>query len=171
MRQVKSILDKVKNWHFYVFCMYVYIISILSGSRCGDLKVSLSSSLVVIQSHVGVISTFSTAPSNAKRVITFLPYINWYGNLWVVAIVKSWVNLLTWLLIGCLLLYSQSGASSCLLTQLLTLTTTQKFPPLGAHELDQHLQGLRAQVHAGRVGEVLVDVLEGPSRSENPQFF
>ena len=32
------------------------------------------------------------------------------GNLWVVVIVKNCVNLLTWLLIGCSLLCSQSGA-------------------------------------------------------------
>ena len=44
--------------------------------------------------------------------------------------VKKWVNLLTWLLIGCSLLCSQSGAMTCLLTQLLTMTTTHKFPSL-----------------------------------------
>ena len=34
----------------------------------------------------------------------------WGGNLWVVIIVKSWVNLLTWLLIGCSTLCNQWGA-------------------------------------------------------------
>ena len=42
------------------------------------------------------------------------------GNLWVVVIVKSWVNLMTWFMIGCSILCSQSGV--CLLTQLLTIT-------------------------------------------------
>ena len=32
--------------------------------------------------------------------------------------------------------------------------------------MDEHLQGVRAQVHAGGVGEVLEDVLEGPRRAE-----
>ena len=40
--------------------------------------------------------------------------------------VKSWVNLLTRLLIGCLLMYSHQE-SACLLTQLLTMTKTHKF--------------------------------------------
>ena len=40
-----------------------------------------------------------------------LPLVSESGNLWVWVIVKSWVNLLTWLLIGCKLLNSQSGAS------------------------------------------------------------
>jgi len=53
----------------------------------------------------------------------------WGGNLWVaVVIVKSCVNSLTWLLIG----YSRSCAANqepaCMLTQLLTMTTTHEFP-------------------------------------------
>ena len=52
-----------------------------------------------------------------------------------------------WLLIGCLLLCSQLGAQASLLTQLLTMTTTQKFPSLVlvvllilAHQVAQHVE-------------------------------
>ena len=37
----------------------------------------------------------------------------------------------------------------------------EAFTRLSAHQLDHHLQGLRPKVHARRVGEVLVDILEG----------
>ena len=49
----------------------------------------------------------------------------WSGNIWVQVIVKSWVNLLTCLLIGCPNLWSEPAF---LLTQLLTMITTHKFP-------------------------------------------
>ena len=44
---------------------------------------------------------------------------------------KSWVNLQTWLLIGCSLLCSCDQEPAGLLTQLLTITTITKFPSLG----------------------------------------
>ena len=46
--------------------------------------------------------------------------------------VKRWVNLLTWLLIGCFYSCVANQEPACLLlTQLLTMTTTHKFPSLG----------------------------------------
>ena len=46
-----------------------------------------------------------------KIYVSWVSGVVWSGNLWVAVIVKSWVNLLTWLLIGCSLLCSKSGAS------------------------------------------------------------
>ena len=36
----------------------------------------------------------------------------------------------------------------------------QALPGLRAHQVDQHVQGGGAQVHAGSIGEVLVNVLQ-----------
>ena len=44
--------------------------------------------------------------------------------------VKSGVNLLTWLLIGCSSSCAANQELACLLTQFLTMTTTHKFPSL-----------------------------------------
>ena len=42
----------------------------------------------------------------------------------------------------------------------------EALPRLPAHQLHQHVQRLRTEVHGGGVGEVLVDVLEGAGRPE-----
>jgi hypothetical protein len=39
------------------------------------------------------------------------------------------------------------------------------WPHLATHELDHHLKGLWPQVHARRICEVLVNILEGSGRS------
>ena len=62
--------------------------------------------------------------------------MSWSGNLWVVVMVRSWVNLLTWLLIGCSLLSAANQEPACLLTQLWTMTTAHKFPSQGACQGD-----------------------------------
>jgi hypothetical protein len=39
------------------------------------------------------------------------------------------------------------------------------WPHLATHELDHHLKGLGPQIHARRIREVLVNILEGSGRS------
>ncbi len=45
------------------------------------------------------------------------------------------------------------------------------WPHLATHELDHHLKGLWPQVHARRICEVLVDILEGPGRSAEKRYY
>ena len=53
--------------------------------------------------------------------------------------VKSYVNFLTWLLIGIVHSWAANQEPACLLTQLLAMTTAHKFPSQEGHiEEDQH---------------------------------
>ena len=84
-------------------------------------KISVSFYLI---SFVYLNFQFWTNPRNGLSIILSCLSTNWTnnhlsvylsktrsGNFLVAVIVKSWVNLLIWLLIGCSFLCSQSGAS------------------------------------------------------------
>ena len=70
---------------------------------------------------------------------------NWGGILWVAVIVKSWVNVLTWLLIRCSLLSDQREASLIVDPALDNDYTTHKFPSQSVNSLPAELGWLEQQ--------------------------
>ena len=60
--------------------------------------------------------------------------------------VKKSVNLLTWLLIGCSSSCAANQEPACLLTPLLTMTTTHKFPSQAKHPVGDDDHGVEAEL-------------------------
>ena len=86
-----------------------------------------------------------------------------------IVIVKSWINFLSWLLIGCSCSCIANQKPACLLTQLLTMTSTHKFPSLVPADADVELHGVHAggQTGGGGGGGVLARRLGIAARGAN----